>query len=96
MNHSIHSIEDLSKSREDFGNSSNLTYSLKKGEEEDESGVGIYGGPHMEILNRVVESICDCFTGGETTDEKVQLQIIKVSLSLLRLASLYLHERKFD
>lgn len=30
-----------------------------------------------QVMERVVDSICDCFIG-EDTDEKVQLQIIKV------------------
>ena len=33
-----------------------------------------------QVMERVVDSICDCFIG-EETDEKVQLQIVKVTFN---------------
>jgi len=32
----------------------------------------------LDVINSVIDMICSCFDGGENTDEKVQLQIIKV------------------
>lgn len=55
----------------------------KKGaaeEEDDLSASGIaQAGPQTGILNSVIDTICDCFVNGDVTDDKVQLQVIKVS-----------------
>jgi brefeldin A-inhibited guanine nucleotide-exchange protein len=34
--------------------------------------------PSTSLMGMVIDSICDSFSGGENTDDRVQLQIIKV------------------
>lgn len=51
----------------------------KDGRDGDDDDIPAYGTPGQGIMNLVIDTICDCFTGGDSTDEKVQLHIIKVS-----------------
>lgn len=37
------------------------------------------GDAHEGMITLVIDTICDCFYGPDNTDEKVQLQIIKVA-----------------
>lgn len=47
--------------------------------------------PGKRLIDRLVETICNCFQGPQT-DEGVQLQIIKVHLHVFNVPSIYLPE----
>ncbi|KAI9357006.1 hypothetical protein DFJ73DRAFT_953328 [Zopfochytrium polystomum] len=44
-------------------------------------GGGSGGGAGGGIIGQVIQTICDTFAGGENTDEKLQLQIVKALMS---------------
>ena len=53
-----------------------IVYGMLVGSESDTTATGT---PEKPLIDRVVETICQCFNGVQT-DDHVQLQIIKVKL----------------
>jgi len=65
-----------------------IVYGMLVGSVSDTAGPGASEKP---LIDRVVETVCQCFSGVQT-DEHVQLQIIKVRIGLLRKGLLIKHQ----
>jgi brefeldin A-inhibited guanine nucleotide-exchange protein len=78
LNHEESPIENDDNNTNNDNNNNNNNNNNSNGNNSDNKQVK----EKQNLIDRVIDTICDCFVG-ENTDDKVQLQIIKVFIIII-------------